>query len=74
MTKQVYRKKLTPNQKVASITPDIWNMPPYIIARFGGELTQIMLEAAREYIAERCLTEVQKSFNKEIAVDQNLSN
>lgn len=73
LTKRIYRKKLSPNQKLASLTPDIWNMPPYVVARFGGELTQIMLKAAQEYITEKCLTEVHNSFNKEITTDQNLS-
>lgn len=58
---------------MASPTPDIWQMPPYIVARFGGELTQVMLEAAQEYITEKCLTEIRTSFNKEITADQNLS-
>lgn len=73
MDQKVYHRKLTPKQKMASPTPDIWQMPPYIIARFGGELTQVMLEAAQKYITEKCLTEIRKSFNKEITVDQNLS-
>lgn len=73
MAQKIYRKKLAPNQRFALPTPDIWQMPPYIIARFGGELSQIMLEAAREYITEKCLTEIQKGFNKEINNDQNPS-
>ena len=74
MTRQIYRKKLAPNQKLASITPDIWKMPPFIVARFGGELTQIMLEAAQEYITKKCVSEIHKDFNKEITTEQNLSN
>lgn len=66
MTRRAYRKKISPNQKIASITPDIWKLPPYVVARFGGELTKIMLKAAQEYIIEKCLTEVRHSFNKEL--------
>ncbi len=73
MTKKIYRKKLASNQRLASLTPDIWQMPPYIIARFGGELTQIMLQAAQNYITEKCLAEVHKGFNKELTTEENLS-
>lgn len=69
MTKRIYHKKSGPNQKIASITPDIWKLPPYVVARFGGELTQIMLNAAQEYIVEKCLTQVHHSFNKELTVE-----
>ncbi len=72
MTKKVYHKKLASNQRLASPTPNIWQMPPYIVARFGGELTQVMLEAAQEYIAEKCLSETRKGFEREIT-NQNLS-
>ncbi len=74
MHRRIYRKKLNPNQKLASLTPDIWRMPPYIVARFGGELTQVMIEAAQEYIAEKCLVKVHQDFNKEIISEQNLPN
>jgi len=70
LARRVYRKKLGSNQKIASITPDIWKLPPYVVARFGGELTQIMLKAAQDYIVEKCLTEVRHSFNKELTVEQ----
>lgn len=70
MTRRIYRKKAGPNQKIASITPDIWKLPPYVVARFGGELTQIMLNAAQEYIVEKCLTQVRYSFKKELTVEQ----
>ena len=70
MTRRIYRKKLGPNRKLASITPDIWKFPPYVVAHFGGELTQVMLKAAEDYIAEKCLTEVHQSFNKELTVEQ----
>ncbi len=73
MTKRIYRNKLGPNQKLASLTPDIWKLPPYVVARFGGELTHIMLEAAKEYIAEKCLAEIHQSFNKEITGEHQLS-
>ncbi|MGE5604946.1 MAG: hypothetical protein ACM3YE_04555 [Bacteroidota bacterium] len=73
MAKKVYRKKLAPNQRLASPALDIWQMPPYIVARFGGELTQVMLEAAQKYITEKCITEIRKDFNKEITADQTLS-
>lgn len=72
MVKKVYHKKTVSNQRLASPTPNIWRMPPYIVARFGGELTQIMLEAAQEYIYEKCLSEARKVFNEEIT-NQNLS-
>lgn len=71
MTKRVYRKKLAPNQKLASVTPEVWKLPPYVVARFGGELSQIMIEAAKEYIAEKCLAEINQSFNKEIAYERH---
>lgn len=70
MTRRIYRKRMGSNRKTASITPDIWNLPPYVVARFGGELAQIMLKAAQDYIAEKCLTEVSHSFNKELTIEQ----
>lgn len=71
MTNQVYRKKLALKQRLASPPTDIWQMSPYIVARFGGELTLVMLEAAQNYIAEKCLTEIRKGFNKELNADQS---
>ncbi len=73
MTRKFVRKKLAPNQRFASPTPDIWKLPPYVIARFGGELSQIMLKAAEEYIYQKCLTEIRKGFNQELSIEQNLS-
>ena len=71
MTRKFVRKKLAPNQRFASPTPDIWKLPPYVVARFGGELSQIMLEAAQEYIYQKCLTEIGKGFKEEINSGQN---
>lgn len=71
MANKVYRKKLAPKQRLASPTPDIWQLSPYLVGRFGGELALVMLEAAQNYIAEKCLTEIRKGFNKEINTEQS---
>lgn len=70
MTRRKYYKRPGPNQKIASTTPDIWKLPPYVIARFGGELTQIMLNAAQEYIVAKCLSQIRHNFSKELMIEQ----
>jgi len=42
----------------------VWDLPPYVIARFGGELTQVMLSAAQQYISQQCLHKQQQIFEK----------
>lgn len=71
MTRRIYRKKPVSKQKFALPTPDIWRMPPYIVARFGGELSQIMLNAAENYIVEKCLSIVHQEFNEQIPEPEN---
>ena len=60
-----------PGQRMVSLKKQpfpeesFWQMPPYIIAKFGGELTQVMLKAAEQYIFERSLAAQKKDFNNE---------
>lgn len=44
--------------------PSIWSMGPYFLARFGGELSRVMLTAAEQYIFEKSLAFQRQSFEK----------
>lgn len=58
-------RKLVLFQKQTFCEDSFWQMPPYIIAKFGGELTQVMLNAAEQYIFEKSLAKQKKDFKKE---------
>ncbi|MGE5580972.1 MAG: hypothetical protein ACM3X9_00375 [Bacillota bacterium] len=46
--------------------PVVWKLSPYEVARFSGELLQVMGEAAQKYIYEKSLAEIKKDFQREI--------
>lgn len=47
---------------MADFGQSLWELPPYVIARFGGELSKVMLEAAQDYIYLRCLEQQRQTF------------
>gem|GEM_PF-711158 len=49
----------------------VWNLPPYVIARFGGELTRVMVSAAQQYISQQCLNKQQQIFEREAFGPEN---
>jgi hypothetical protein len=63
-----YPKSKLFNHSTSQLIPEeisIWSsLPPYTIARFGGELSQVMLKAAEQYIFEKSLAYQQQSFEK----------
>jgi hypothetical protein len=62
-------KNLTPTpkltQKLNPVENSVWELPPYVIAKFSGELVKVMSEAAEQYISERCFRELKKDFDQE---------
>lgn len=66
MKRHYFKAKLVnPSHRLASLADDeylLWQLPPYLIARFGGEISQVMLEAAQKYIYLRCLEHQRQSF------------
>lgn len=55
MMKRHYFQKRLKNHRgqFATLLPSVWELPPYEIARFGGELSKVMLEAAERYISNK---------------------
>ncbi len=50
-------------KELARYEEDFWNLPPYLIGRFGGELSRVMLEAAQQYIFDQTLGAAQSRFD-----------
>ena len=57
---------LPPNQSV-------WQLSPYAVAQFSGELIQVMTRAAQNYIYEKSLSEIKKEFQRKLLQNQNPS-
>lgn len=49
------------------------SLSPYMISKISGELTRVMMEAAQQYLYERSLSELQRSFNATAFADKNPS-
>lgn len=66
MQRHYPKTKLYPNSKLTldQNQSSIWELPPYLIAQFGGELSRVMLEAAQEYIFQTVLAQEQKVFRQ----------
>jgi hypothetical protein len=64
MIKRHYLQKRlkNPSEPFATLLPSVWNLPPYEVARFGGELSKVMLEAAQRYISEKSVIKQQTLF------------
>lgn len=60
-------KNNNPFKLGASPNSTIWSLPPRIVAEFAGELSQVMLNAAEEYVYERCLMSATRNFEREIS-------
>lgn len=68
-----YLKNRLKNQKgnLLTPTPSIWDLSPYEVARFGGELSKVMLEASKQYIFEQCYLRQKNLFDKEAYYGKN---
>ncbi|HEY8464679.1 MAG TPA: hypothetical protein VIM29_11830 [Bacillota bacterium] len=53
------------NGPLLTTVPTLWDLPPYQIARFGGELSKVMIEAAIQYIFEQSYLRQRISFETE---------
>jgi hypothetical protein len=71
---QMKLKNLNPAQRldIPSVT-SIWKLSPYEVARFSGELIQVMANAAQHYIYEKSSTEIKKEFQREMLINKNPS-
>jgi hypothetical protein len=72
--RQTKLKNTDPNQRfnypsVASV----WQLSPYEVSRFSGELLQVMANAAQLYIYEKSLSEIKKEFQRKLIQNQNPS-
>jgi hypothetical protein len=72
MIKRHYLQKRLKNQspQITPLLPSVWDLPPYEVARFGGELSQVMLEAAKHYIYEKIVCK-QKTLFKSASFNDN---
>lgn len=62
-----YHKKRLINLNQSSlrlIHSSVWELSPYQIAKFGGELAQVMLKALEQHIYEKCHSRQQQIFRK----------
>lgn len=65
MIRHFKKKKLYNHSRMLLMANEnIWNLPPMEIARFGGEISKVMLEAAEQYILEKSLFEQKKRFER----------
>lgn len=55
-------KNALPGQRLVQPRNSVWKLPPYEIAFFSGQLMQVMMKAAQDYIAKRSLQELQQEF------------
>jgi hypothetical protein len=72
MMQRHYIKKRLKNQGngFTTLLPSVWTLSPYEVARFGGELSQVMLEAAQRYITEKSLFKQKTLFEQTIFQDK----
>ena len=72
--RQIKLKNLNPSQRL-NIPPltSVWNLSPYEVAQFSGELIQVMAQAAQNYIYEKSLFEIKKEFQRELMQNKNPS-
>jgi hypothetical protein len=65
--RQIKLKNPNPLQRL-TIPPltSVWNLSPYEVAQFSGELIQVMAHAAQNYIYEKSLFEIKKEFHREL--------
>jgi len=59
------RLKSESGNLLLSPTPSIWDLSPYEVARFGGELSKVMIEASKQYIFEQCYLRQKNQFENE---------
>jgi hypothetical protein len=60
------RLKAPDNIRLFPASPSIWDLPPYEIARFGGELSKVMLRSVEQFISEKSLTKQKKIFQSHL--------
>jgi hypothetical protein len=51
----------------------IWELSPYEISKFSGELFQVMADAAQNYIYQKSLAAIRKEFQQRLTQNQNPS-
>ncbi|HOJ78383.1 MAG TPA: hypothetical protein PLZ08_06370 [Bacillota bacterium] len=76
MFKHYHKKRLINpnNQTPLSLTnSSVWELSPYQIAKFGGELAQVMLEALEQHIYQKCLSRQQQIFHKTAFSDSTVA-
>jgi hypothetical protein len=70
MIRHYLQKRLkNKNSHFLTVAPSLWELPPYEIARFGGELCQVMFDAARRYISEQSIIKQRALFRQTAFVD-----
>jgi hypothetical protein len=72
--RQLKLKNPNPSQRL-NISPltSVWNLSPYEVAQFSGELIQVMTHAAQNYIYEKSLLGIKKEFQRELMQNKNPS-
>jgi hypothetical protein len=63
MKRHYFQKRLKNHSaQLSPPLPSVWELSPFEVARFGGELTKVMLEAAQRYISEKSVLKQQSLF------------
>jgi hypothetical protein len=60
------RLKAHNNLGIAPPSPSIWDLSPYEIARFGGELSKVILHSVEQFILEKSYAKQKKIFQSHI--------
>lgn len=55
-------KNSSTGAKLVQPRGSVWQLPPYEIAYFSGQLFQVMMNAAQDYMANRSLQELHREF------------
>jgi hypothetical protein len=72
--RQTQLKNPHPNQRLFSpYINSVWQLSPYAVAQFSGELIKVMADAAQHYIYEKSLSEIKKEFQQKLQHNQNPS-
>jgi len=72
MLRHYFKNRLkNANGNLITSSPSIWDLSPYEVARFGGELSKVMIEASQQYIFEQCYLRQKNLFDNEAYSGKN---
>jgi hypothetical protein len=75
MLRHFERKRLKPPNHLTLFpsSPSIWDLPPYEIARFGGELSKVILHSVEQFIFEKSYARQKMIFQSHLSTKKDPS-